>query len=285
MDNQLFSAQTMLMRGQRNQRLVLRFKNVLRRREPHGRPWYRQLDIPAWLNAVFTLTLAIFAYEAWEESRRAREIFQGQLTAAQDQIAAARDAQRAWLTVATKLLTGFKRIALEMGPSKPTFEGYELSLGYQTKNVGHLPAQAVLIGSSWIVPKPGGDYPMDELYKQQKETCTRPSTQATDSQSVVATTRGTTIFPDEEPSQNYGTIRIGLGGWPTKPFSTDSYVLLVGCVMYRTGGTKTDHHTAFAYKIEAIDGQMFSLPTDPAKIALENMRLSRLRFTELNSAD
>jgi|SRR5580692_12473680 hypothetical protein len=67
---------------------------ALQKRPPADKPKrdFRPLDLPAWLNAVFTLALAVLAFAAWQAA-------QGQLKAALDQVAEAREAQRPWLTV------------------------------------------------------------------------------------------------------------------------------------------------------------------------------------------
>lgn len=256
-------------------KIILRTR-PLRRKGARSR-WVRirEWDIPTWLNTIFTLALAIFAYEAWTESQRASAIFQGQLTAAQEQIVAARDAQRAWLTVDLEVTSKFRDFH-QFG-----FGGYELPISYKVKNIGHLPAQAVLNGISWVIPHvPAGDVPLIELLAQQKRACTRPNK----NDPYGPTPRGSTMFPDET-SESTDFVRMRRESWPTATFASDSYLYLIGCVIYRSGADDKDHHTAFAFRLQPKDGGTFAFPTDPTSIEREKTQLSRLRFSELLFAD
>ena len=262
----------------RQPRLIAqRLKSVRRRREPvKPRRGICALDIPAWLNAAFTLFLAIFAYEAWDESQRARIIFQGQLTAAQDQIVAAREAQRAWLTLGLNISSNFEKLSgddnVMVGFSGG---GYQIAVNYKVRNVGHVPARAVLVNLTYVVAHPIFDFPMQELVARQQKVCARPADRFD----------GSTIFPEEPPSESDYTIRILRKEWPKGPFPSNSFLYLVGCVIYRTGDDSKDHHTAFAYDVEASDGAVFPFPSDPTTIEPRKLRATSLRFSDLLFAD
>lgn len=248
--------------------IARRFKSVRRRRE-HDRPWHGlQRDILAWLNAAFTLALAIFAYEAWDESQRARIIFQGQLTAAQDQIVAAREAQRAWLTLELNIASNFEKFSGFGG-------GYQIAVDYKVRNIGHVPARAVLVKFDFVVAHPTFDFPIQQLVAQQQKICTRPRDLSD----------GLTIFPEEPPSESNYTFKILREWWPKGPFPSNSYMYLVGCVTYRTGDDSKDHHTAFAYDVEASDEAVFPFPSDPTTIEPGKLRATGLRFSDLLIAD
>ena len=261
----------------RQPRLIAqRLKSVRRRREPvKPRRGICALDIPAWLNAAFTLFLAIFAYEAWDESQRARIIFQRQLTAAQDQIVAAREAQRAWLTLELNIASNFEKLSgddyVKVGLSGVT---YQMAVNYKVRNVGHVPARAVLVKFSHVLAHPIFDFPMQELVARQQKICARPQDLS----------EGLTIFPEEPPSESNYTIRI-LRKDSKGPFPSNSYLYLAGCVIYRTGDDNKDHHTAFAYTVEASDGAVFPFPSDPTTIEPGKLRAAVLHFSDLLSAD
>lgn len=257
-----------------------RFKSAPRGRDPERPSRGRQLDILALINAAFTFFLAFFAYKAWDESQRAREVFQGQLTAAQDQLKAARESQRAWLTVELGLASGFERLSgsdyVMVGLTGIT---YQITFNYKIKNVGHLPAQAVLFKITDVIPQfqSPKDRPKEELELLTKE------------QKMCAGPRdppdGSTIFPEEAPLESKYSIRIHKNDWPKGPFPSKAYLYVAGCVIYRIGDDSKDHHTAFAYDIEAKDGLVFAFPDDPTTIELAKMRLTSLPFASLLTAD
>jgi hypothetical protein len=271
--------QSIPMRTRRPRWIARRFKSVPRR-EPERPPRGLQLDLPAWLNAAFTLFLAIFAYKAWDESQRAREVFQGQLIAAQDQLTAARESQRAWLTLELDLASNFERLSgsdyVMVGFSGVT---YQITFKYKIKNVGHLPAQAVLIKFTHVIPhyQSPRDRPEEEqeLLTREQKVCAGPRNPSD----------GSTIFPDEPPLESKYSIRIHKNDWPKGPFPSKSYLYLAGCVIYRIGDDKKDHHTAFAYDIEAKDGSVFPFPDDPTTIEPGKLTVTSLPFADLLTAD
>jgi hypothetical protein len=199
-DNHRLVVQSIQMRTRRPRWIARRFKSVPRGREPERPPRGLQLDIPAWLNAAFTLFLAIFAYKAWDESQRAREVFQGQLTAAQDQLTAARESQRAWLTLELDLASNFERLSgsdyVMVGLSGVT---YQITFKYKIKNVGHLPAQAALIKFTHVIPQfqSPRDRPNEkqELLTREQKVCAGPHNPSD----------GSTIFPEEPPLESKST--------------------------------------------------------------------------------
>ena len=263
------------MRTRRPRWIAPRFKSVRRRKErerpSHGLP----LDIPAWLNAVFTLALAIFAYKAWDESQRARIIFQGQLTAAQDQIVAAREAQRAWLTLELNTASNFEKLRDYVMSGLRGASTYQIAFNYKVRNIGHVPARAVLVSFTHVVAHPIFDFPMRQLVIQQQNICTRPRDLSD----------GSTIFPEEAPLESNYIVKILDNEWPKGPFPSNSYLYLVGCVIYRTGDDSKDHHTAFAYDVEASDGAVFPFPSDPTTIEPGKLRATSLHFSDLLTAD
>jgi hypothetical protein len=258
-----------------------RFRSGPRRREPEGPSRGRQLDILiALLNAAFTFFLAFFAYKAWDESQRAREVFQGQLTAAQDQLTAARESQRAWLTVELDLASSFEKLSggdyVMVGITGVT---YQITFNYKIKNVGHLPAQAVLFKITDVIPQFQSlkDRPKEEreLLTKEQKICSGPRDPPD----------GSTIFPEEAPLESKYSIRIHKSDWPKGPFPSKAYLYVAGCVIYRIGDDNKDHHTAFAYDIEAKDGLVFAFPDDPTTIELGKLRLTSLPFADLLTAD
>jgi hypothetical protein len=280
LDNYKLAVQSIRMKTQRPRLIARRFGSV-RRRGEHERPSRgRHLDIPAWLNAAFTLALAIFAYEAWDESQRARIVFQDQLTAAQGQLTAARESQRAWLTLELDLASNFEKLTggdyVMVGFTGVT---YQITFNYKIKNVGHLPAQAVLVKFTHVIPQfqPPKDSPKEEqeLLAQERKICTGPRNPSD----------GMTIFPEEPPLESKYSIRVHKNDWPKGPFPSKSYLYLAGCVIYRIGDDKKDHHTAFAYDVEAKDGHIFAFPDNPTTIEAGKLRLTSLPFADLLTAD
>jgi hypothetical protein len=257
----------------------------LRDRKPPEKPTTtsRRVDLTAWLNTIFTFVLAVFAYEAWEESRKARDVFQGQLTAAQNQVVEAREAQRAWLNVEVTADSGFKRFDInDMGIVQKGPPGYKLTVGYKTRNIGHTPARAVVIALTYVIPSSYDPLPMRELMARQRKGCTRPN-QSRDPRFRPPAV-GSTVFPDEQ-SPDTDDVRIPLSEWPSEEIPTKTYLYLAGCVIYRSGEESKDHHTTFAYRVEPSTAGYVMLPTDPTTVGVDNMRLSKLRYADLLSAD
>jgi hypothetical protein len=94
---------------------------------------------------------------------------------------------------------------------------------------------------------------------------------------------GSTIFPDATSETSPPTF-VHQEDWP-RTLRTQSYLYLVGCVIYRAGEDNKDHHTAFAYSLEPSEDGWVDLPNDPTQIDPAKIRLNKLGISDLNFAD
>ncbi|OKO77627.1 hypothetical protein [Bradyrhizobium sp. NAS96.2] len=231
--------------------LAFGMRTAMRRQEP--------VDIPVWLNVIFTFALAIFAFAAWLDAKE-------QLRAARDQVNAAREAQRAWLTIDVNKVSAFRLV----GTPYPGRFDYTTNVDRTIKNIGRVPAQSVALGLVAIVPNASDQ--TQQLKENQQNTCAR-------GKGAV----GSTIFPDSTSETSPPTF-VHQEDWP-KTLRTQSLLYLVGCVIYRAGEDNKDHHTAFAYSLEPSEDGWVDLPNDPTQIDPAKIRLNKLGISDLNFAD
>ena len=168
-----------------------------------------------------------------------------------------------------------------MGITNGDFLDYSMQITFRTKNIGHTPARAMRIRVSYVIPRAPFSFELDKLFDKQLQTCIQPSSFGPFGWAEP----GSTTFPDDQITESTVAVRINREEWPSEEIWTHAYLYLVGCVIYKVGKDSKDHHTAFAYRVEASDAVTFILPTDPTKIAFERTRLSQLRYSELLSAD
>ncbi len=195
----------------------------------------------------------IAAYALNENQRQFRKTL-GQMMVQNDAAKTSADAAKsAAETAAAQLeMTDRPWVTIDVlitGPLTYSDEGVQMNFSFVPKNIGHSPAQDVLI-SPQLIPVSMGD----DVRVKQNQIC------------KVANQTGFpkyTLFPDEPFTQPFGlgmsaeSIAARWGKLPPNMGLPDPIpIALVGCVDYTYGTSRRHHQTGFALDVDLKDGRL-----------------------------